>query len=298
MIFPFLGAMSVMQTPVPAQVVMLGTGNPRSDPDRWGPATAVVVNGTAYIVDCGPGVVRRAAAAAAKGIDALKSKNLKTVFITHLHSDHTIGYPDIILSPWVLGRTEPLHAYGPKGLANMTRHLLAAYREDVDLRIHGLEHENDTGWRVDVHEIKPGVVFQDSNVKVTAFPVKHGSWKYAYGYRFDSPGRAIVISGDTCPCEALVQAATDADVLIHEVYQEEELKPEARPGGDEWVPYMKAFHTSARELGTIALRCHPKLLVLYHVIRPAVSSDEVLIRQVREGGYQGPVIVAKDLDVY
>jgi ribonuclease BN (tRNA processing enzyme) len=291
-----LGALMQI-TNTPAQIVMLGTGMPRPDPERSGPATAVVVNGSAYIVDCGPGVVRRAAAAAEKGVTALRAPNLKTVFITHLHSDHTIGYPDIILTPWVMGRTEPLQAFGPKGLARMTKNLLAAYREDLDIRVHGLEHDNDTGWKVDVHEIAPGLIYQDSNVKVTAIPVKHGSWKYAFGYRFDTPGRVIVISGDTAPCDALVQAAMGADVLVHEVYDDDELAPEKRPGGDSWAEYMRSFHTSARELGAIALKCQPKLLVLYHVVRHG-GTDEALIRQVHEGGFQGPVVVAKDLDIY
>jgi ribonuclease BN (tRNA processing enzyme) len=105
---------------VPARVVVLGTGNPSADPERGGPALAVVVNDRAYLIDCGPGVVRRAAAAERNGIAALKAKDLKIVFITHLHSDHTLGYPDLIFSPWVLGRKEELEAYGPHGLKNMT----------------------------------------------------------------------------------------------------------------------------------------------------------------------------------
>ena len=105
-----------------ARVVVLGTGNPSADPERSGPAVAVVVNGRAYLVDCGPGVVRRAAAAEKNGIAALKARELNIVFITHLHSDHTLGYPDLIFSPWVLGRKAPLEAFGPSGLVAMTGH--------------------------------------------------------------------------------------------------------------------------------------------------------------------------------
>src|SRR5215467_11092188 len=136
------------------QVVLLGSGTPYPDPARSGPAVAVVVNGAAYLVDCGPGVVRRAAAAERKGIVALKVTNLKTVFITHLHSDHTLGYPDLIFSPWVLGRKDPLQAYGPRGLESMTEHIEKAWEKDVDVRTNGLEHGNTTGYRVQVHEIE------------------------------------------------------------------------------------------------------------------------------------------------
>ena len=106
------------------QVVLLGTGNPAADPDRSGPATAIVVNGTPYLVDFGPGVVRRAAAAVRdRGISSLEPANLHVVFATHLHSDHTVGFPDLIFSPWTLGRRVPLEVYGPKGIKAMADHL-------------------------------------------------------------------------------------------------------------------------------------------------------------------------------
>src|SRR5262249_7527345 len=148
--------------------------------ERSGPAVAIVVNGTAYLVDCGPGVVRRAAAAEKQGVTALKPTQIKTVFITHLHSDHTLGLPDLIFSPWVLDRTDPLTLYGPQGLKRMADHIEKAWQEDVSVRIHGLEQANETGYKVDVHEISPGVVYRDANVKVTAFLVKHGIWKQAF----------------------------------------------------------------------------------------------------------------------
>jgi len=117
------------------QVVLLGTGTPAADPDRFGPATAIIANDTAYLVDAGAGIVRRAAAAArARSIRALQAANLRIVFLTHLHSDHTVGLPDLILSPWTLGRRVPLEAYGPTGTAAMTQRLLDAYRVDIETR--------------------------------------------------------------------------------------------------------------------------------------------------------------------
>jgi ribonuclease BN (tRNA processing enzyme) len=150
-------------TPPPSvrtQVVMLGTGNPLPDPARSGPATAVVVDDVAYLFDCGPGVVRRASAAAAKlGLAALDPTNLHHLFVTHLHSDHTLGYPDLIFTPWVVGRTAPLEVYGPPGLAAMTDHLRAAYSEDVAVRS---EQEDRAPTIPSVHEIEPGMIFQDA----------------------------------------------------------------------------------------------------------------------------------------
>jgi ribonuclease BN (tRNA processing enzyme) len=277
---------------------MLGTGTPSPDPSRSGPASAVVFNGNSYLVDSGPGIVRRCTLAArTKELPALQAKNLTTVFFTHLHSDHTAGYPDLILTPWVVGRSTPLEAYGPRGLGRMTRSILSAYREDIDLRTHGLEEEKPDGVRVNVHEIRPGVVFKDENLTVTSFLVKHGSWKQAFGYRFDVGGRVIVFSGDTAPCQELIAAAMGADILVHEAYPDEELTPEDRPGGDAWPTYMRSFHTSAKELGHIAKLCQPKLLVINHLVRKS-ASDQQVIEEVREGGFEGPVVVAKDLDTF
>src|SRR5690349_7549898 len=120
-------------TIMPTQIVMLGTGNPRPDPERSGPATAIVVNGTPYLIDFGPGVVRRITAAYQKGVAAFGygGVNIKTAFLTHLHSDHTAGYPDLILTPWVMGRKAPLSVYGPKGITAMTSHVLEAWRVDI-----------------------------------------------------------------------------------------------------------------------------------------------------------------------
>jgi ribonuclease BN (tRNA processing enzyme) len=278
---------------VGTQVVVLGTGTPFADPERSGPAVAIVVNETAYLVDCGPGVVRRAAAAEKNGIKALAAKKLKIVFITHLHSDHTLGYPDLIFSPWVLERAEPLEAYGPRGLKHMTDHIEKAWSEDIRLRLRGLEGANTTGYKVNVHEIAPGVVYRDANVTVTAFPVKHGSWKYAFGYRFDTKDRRIVISGDTAPTNEVVKACDGCDVLVHEVYNP---KRKRIVESKQRQAYFKAFHTSPEELGDIATRARPKLLVLYHLgIGETAEAD--LVEQVKKS-YSGKFVAAKDLGVY
>jgi ribonuclease Z len=144
------------------QVVLLGTGNSLPDPDRFGPATAIVVNGSAYLVDFGPGVVRRAKAAVVeKGIAALEPTNLRVAFVTHLHSDHTVGYPDLIFSTWTIGRRVPLEVYGPKGIRAMTEHIIEAYRADIETRTNADGNQRDfpDGYRVNAHEISAGVVY-------------------------------------------------------------------------------------------------------------------------------------------
>jgi len=268
------------------RVVMLGTGTPNADPERSGPAVAIVAGSQAYIVDAGPGVVRRAAAAAARmQIAALRVSNLSILFLTHLHSDHTLGYPDLIFSPAVLGRGKPLEVYGPKGTEEMTGHLMAAWKKDMDVRINGLEHGNPAAYKVNVHEIKPGAVYHDAHVTVQAFLEKHATWDEAFGYRFESSGRSVVISGDTSPNPGVAEACHGCDVLLHEVY--------CNQGGGR---YYKAAHTSAAELAAIATEAKPKLLVLYHQLFSGCNEAE-LLQQVQQG-YPGAVVSAKDLDIY
>ena len=274
-------------------VVVLGTGTPNADPDRSGPAVAIVRGANAYLVDAGPGVVRRAAAAARAGIAALDAKRLRVVFLTHLHSDHTLGLPDLIFTPWVLERTAPLEVYGPPGTNAMVEHLLAAYTADVRNRLDGLEPANETGHKVNVHEIANGFVYRDSNIVVRAFEVPHGDWEHALAYRFETPDRSIVVSGDTRASDSVVKACNGCDVLLHEVYSAERLT--TRP--PEWQAYHARAHTSTKELAALATRAKPRLLVLYHQLYWG-TDDERLAAEVRAAGYAGAVVSAKDLAVY
>jgi ribonuclease BN (tRNA processing enzyme) len=282
--------------PQGTQIVFLGTGTPKPDPERSGPATAIVVNGTAYLVDFGPGIVRRAAAARAKGIEALDESKFHVVFVTHLHSDHTVGYPDLIFTSWVRGRSRPLEVFGPSGLKAMTKHVLAAWREDIRIRTEGMEGKSKTGYQVNAHEIEPGIVFRDENVLVKAFLVRHGEWRQAFGYRFETPGRTVVISGDTAPAESIVENCNGCDVLIHEVYS-----VKSQEGiSEKWRKYSQAYHTSSKELAEIVTRAKPKLLLIYHRASPGRGpgdTDEQVLEEMRPL-YSGKIAAAHDLDIY
>ncbi len=275
------------------QVVLLGTGTPTADPERSGPSLAIIVNNASYVVDCGPGVVRRAAAGAAKyGIPSLKPAGLTRLFITHLHSDHTIGYPDFILTPAVLRRNGALEVYGPKGLGYMTDHLLKAYKEDIDIRLNGLEHGKPAGYKVNVHEIKEGVIYQDSNIVVTAFNVHHGTWPQAFGYRFKTKDKTIVVSGDCTYDDNLIKYAMGCDVLIHEVYSAAGFSK--LPAADQ--AYHSVFHTSTQQLAAIANKVKPKILVLTHQLLFG-STKDLLLQEIKKL-YNGQVIYGNDLDSF
>jgi len=277
----------------PTRVVLLGTGTPTADPERSGPSLAIIVNNTSYVVDCGPGVVRRAAAAAAKyGIPSLRPAGLNHLFITHLHSDHTAGYPDFILTPAVLRRKSPLEVYGPKGVKSMTDYILKAYAEDIDVRLNGLEHGKPSAYKVNVHEITQGVIYRDSNVVITAFNVHHGSWPQAFGYRFETKDKTIVVSGDCTYDENLIKYAMGCDILVHEVYSFAgflKLPPSDKA-------YHSAFHTSTMQLAAIASQVKPKLLVLTHQLLFGQTSESIL--QEIKSRYKGDVVYGNDLDSF
>ena len=277
------------------QLILLGTGTPNADPERSGPALAIVVGHQSYLVDFGPGIVRQAAKASRELDDLskpLKPRNLRIAFLTHLHSDHTAGYPDLILTPWVLERDQPLKVFGPKGLKNMTDNILKAYTDDINYRIDGLEPANTQGWRVDVTEIDEGLIYQDELIKVSAFKVNHGTWDNAFGYKFETDDKTIVVSGDTSPSKKLIEASKNADILVHEVYSQDGFNRRTNV----WKQYHSTHHTSTVELASIANQAQPGLLILNHILFWGSSEDE-LLGEITEL-YNGKVSLGSDLNIY
>jgi ribonuclease Z len=282
---PFLLAAQSPRT----TIVMLGTGTPVPDPDRMGPSLAIIVDSVPYIFDAGTGVVRRITAATRAGVTGLKLTALQRVFLTHLHSDHTLGLADLIFTPWIQGRSAPLEVYGPPGTKRLVNGILDGNEEDIHVRLAGSGGPSATGWKANVHEITTGLVYKDARVSIRAFAVPHTTWKYAFGYRVETPDRTIVISGDTRPSPAIAAACNGCDVLIHEVYSD---------SGFSTVPavrqaYHAQAHTSAKELGVIATAAKPKLLVLTHLLFFGASEDR-LLAEVRST-FKGNVVLAHDL---
>jgi ribonuclease Z len=173
----------------------------------------------------------------------------------------------------------------------MTAHVLAAWKQDLDIRLHGTQPVAERGFEVEAHDVKPGQVYRDAGMRILAFAVQHGAWKHAYGYRFEAPDKTIVISGDTTYSQSLIQAAKGCDILVHEVYSEKGLANRT----PEWQRYHSAYHTSAPDVGRVAAAVRPKKLVLYHLL-PMGETPEEVIDEVRRH-YDGVVIYGNDLDV-
>ena len=274
------------------KLIVLGSGTPNPNPSRSGSAYAVIINDKPYLVDFGPGIVRSAAALSPEwggNIKSMSVKNLEYAFLTHIHSDHTAGLADLILTPWIMGREKELKLFGPIGLDKMARLILEAFEDDINYRIYGTQPSNKVGYKYKFQLLSEGLVFKDENVTIEAFKVPHGDFNDAYGFRFTSADKVIVFSGDTGPSEALKEFAMGADILVHEVYSNAGLLKKSK----DWQKYHRGHHTSTFEVGEIASKAKPKLLLLSHILFWGSTPEEIL-NETRTT-YDGQIKIAEDL---
>ena len=270
----------------PMQVVLLGTGFPRPSADRAGPAAAIVVGDKTFVVDAGRSVVMRLVGA------KLPLTTVQCVFLTHLHSDHIDDLPDLYNTPWVLGRTKPFELYGPEGTREIADAMQKFFAADIHIRADLTEMHPREGAQISVHIVHEGVVYEDTSVRVTAFAVDHRPVEPAFGYRFDSGGRSIVISGDTRPSDNLIRYAKGADVLVHEAYLDEYF---SHTDNAVVAARLRAYHTTAEQAGQVATAARVKMLVLTHLI-PGDNDAEFLRRASQT--FKGRIEVGHDLDRY
>ena len=274
------------------KLIVLGSGTPNPDPNRAGSAYAVVVNETPYLIDFGPGVIRRAASLSPPWggkIEAMTVKNFEHAFLTHIHSDHSAGLADLLLTPWIMGRDKKLNLYGPKGLEQMASSTLEAFEDDINYRIYGTQPSNKIGYKFNFYLLTEGLIYEDENVSVEAFTVPHGSFDDAYGFRFTTEDKVIVFSGDTGPSKTLEKFAAGADILVHEVYSNAGFLKKTK----DWQIYHQGHHTSTFEVGEIASRAKPKLLLLSHILFWGSTTDEIL--KETQSTYKGEIKIAEDL---
>ena len=275
------------------RLILLGTGGgPRPRKARSAPAQVIVVDETAYVVDCGDGVARQLVLA------DVPLATLRHVFLTHHHSDHNAGYGNLLLLAWTAGLHGRVDTWGPPPLAQMTRQFFAMNRYDIDTRIAD-EGRVPLEPLVHAHDLTAaGVVLHDDNVKVTAALVHHPPVVPAFAYRFDGRDRSIVISGDTTRSDALIELARGADVLVHEV-----LFPSAidrlvagLPNAERLKRSIIAHHTAAEDVGRVAQAAGVQTLVLSHFV-PADDrevTEQMWIDAVARH-FRGRIIVGRDL---
>jgi ribonuclease Z len=269
-------------------VTLLGTGCPPAVMSRFGPSTLVEAGEHKFVFDAGRGALQR--------LTELKVRwqDVQGVFLTHLHSDHVVGFPDLWLTGWLIvpGRNVPLQVWGPRGTAAMMSHLQQAYEYDVRIRIQN-DGASPDGAALVVTEIGESVVYDNAGVKVTAFEVDHAPVTPAFGYRIDYAGRSVVLSGDTRVSENLIRHAQGVDILVHEVFAPATLQ---RAG----VPAARAkrivdYHTTPEQAGEVFARVKPKLAVYSHICMPSATEQD-LIPATRKT-YAGPLELGEDLMV-
>jgi len=265
-------------------LILLGTGYPRPDANHAAAATAVVAGDRWYIVDAGRGTTLRVAGA------ELRYDQMRAVFLTHLHSDHIGGLPDLFQTSWQFGRKEkPFELYGPAGTKRLAGAMLEFFHDDIHIRRDIQEKLPAGGATIETHIVGEGVVLDDGVCRVTAFAEDHRPVEPAFGYRFDCGGKSIVVSGDTRPNANLIRHAKGADVLVMEAYLPEHFLKVDTP---EVAKKLMAYHTSAEEAGDVATKAGVKTLVLTHLI-PA--NAEGTFAERASAHFRGKVIVGRDL---
>jgi ribonuclease BN (tRNA processing enzyme) len=270
------------------QLTLLGTGLPTPNPRRRGPSQLVRAGNHNILIDCGSGVVHRMIEA------GIQPADIDHVLITHHHCDHYIDLDHFIITRWIFGGDRPLHIYGPVRQKTLVESMMAAHAYDLEARI---AHQG-TGRALPqlvVHEIDEGEILDLDGLRVTAFRVEHPPIDHAFGFRFATRERSIVLSGDTRPCENLVRHAHKADVLVHECMQSSRTPFVAGAGwtsAEQRLEAMARYHTFPDQLGLVARDAAPGLLVTTHMV-PASEPWE--LREIVGRDYAGPLVIGEDL---
>lgn len=269
------------------KVTLLGTGCPPAVMNRFGPSILVEAGGQKFLFDAGRGALQR--------LNQVKVRwrDVQGVFLTHLHSDHVVGFPDLWLTGWLTpGRDVPLQVWGPRGTKNMMSHLEQAFEYDIRIRLYD-DRPSPDGVVILAEDIAEGMVYDKGGVKITAFEVDHTPIKPAFGYRIDHAGRSVVLSGDTRVSENLIRHAQGVDLLIHEVAAPETFQRAGSP--PERAKSVVAHHVTPEQAGEVFSRTKPKLAVYSHIVLPTATEQD-LIPPTRKT-YQGPLELGEDLMV-
>ena len=270
-------------------VTLLGTSSPSPSIDRFGSSTLVEAGDLRLLFDCGRGAIQRLLQL---GPDYPRVDRL---FLTHLHSDHVVGIPDLWLTAWIMGRKSAFKVWGPEGTTDMMAHLEQAFQADIHIRRDLDELLPQSGIDIVAKDIAEGFEFVLGDVRVVVFDVDHRPVTPAFGYRIEYDGKVAVLSGDTRPCENLVKYAQSADLLVHEIIAPEAFYKRATQMTEHHRQAVVDHHTTPRQAGEIFSRINPKLAVYSHVIGSPIPGYEEEILEGTAETYAGAVEIGYDL---
>jgi len=270
-------------------LTLLGTGCPAVHADRYGPAQAVRHEGTTLLVDCGSGVTQRMAQAGISGRD------LDAVLLTHLHSDHVVDLFQLVISSWHQGRDRPQRVFGPPGTYAYVDSMVSLWQAEMEQRIAHERRPSALALQTEVTEISPGEPLEFGAMRVSAVEVDHKPVRHAYGFIFETGAAKLAISGDTRPCDALIEAASGADLLLHEVFVHREMRVEDGVRTAETIEQVASYHTLSSDVGKVATKAGARWLALTHFVPPGCDT-EALHKEVA-ADFSGPVTIGADLMV-
>ena len=268
-------------------LTLLGTGCPKVDHKRFGPSNLISSKKSQVLVDCGAGVTQR--------LEEIKisTANIDALFLTHLHSDHVVDFYQLIISSWHSYRLKPWKIFGPKGTKKFLNKIMNAWKDERNLRIKYEARSSVDAFKLDIKEFGNHGKIIIKDIMVEYFEGDHFPVKYAYGFNFYNNKKKLTISGDTKPCENLMKFGQQADVLLHEVFIEEEMQQITKMRSAKTLHNVKAYHTTSSEVGKVASLTRCKKLVLTHFV-PTKFNEKKLQSVVKKDFGKNPII-GKDL---
>ena len=270
------------------QLHLLGTGCPAVDTSRYGPASLIrAKNGARVLVDCGSGVTQRLLSAGTPGSD------IDLLLLTHLHSDHVVDLFQFIISSWHQGRSRGHQIVGPAGTQEFVGNLLEVWRKELEGRVRHERRPSVDGLDVEITEIGHGACMDIGDMSIEAFEVDHRPMAPAFGFSFKEGDEHLVLSGDTGPCDTLIEAARDCDVLVHDVLLKHEMAPREGVRSQETIDQVASYHATADQVGDIATRANAGCLILTHFVPPRFDADRLM--QMVGKDYKGTILIGEDL---